>query len=84
MGPLVYFSVLTHHHFFLNRFYKFDMSDEKPSFAMEPIMAESYEEGVKDDAASEGFEVFKKTEGAVDFRTVGWVHTAMIFVKSEY
>ena len=29
------------------------------------------------------FEVFKKQEGVVDFRTVGWIHAAVIFLKSK-
>ena len=31
----------------------------------------------------DGFEVFKRGEGAVDFRTVGWVHASVIFLKRE-
>lgn len=27
------------------------------------------------------FEVFKKEEGAVDFRTVGWIPASVIFLK---
>lgn len=27
------------------------------------------------------FEVFTRAEGAVDFRTVSWVHASMIFLK---
>ncbi|KAF1816887.1 hypothetical protein P152DRAFT_386610 [Eremomyces bilateralis CBS 781.70] len=39
-------------------------------------------EGVdKDEASTDNFEVFKKVEGVVDFRTVSWIHTAMIFIK---
>lgn len=30
---------------------------------------------------SDAFEVFKKEEGAVDFRTVGWVPASVIFLK---
>lgn len=33
--------------------------------------------------ADDSFEVFKKQEGAVDFRTVGWVHASVIFLKGE-
>lgn len=36
-------------------------------------------EVVNDDA----FEVFKRGEGTVDFRTVGWIHASVIFLKSE-
>lgn len=31
----------------------------------------------------DAFEVFKKGEGAVDFRTVGWIQASVIFLKSE-
>ncbi|KAI3395897.1 hypothetical protein diail_682 [Diaporthe ilicicola] len=31
--------------------------------------------------ADDAFEVFKKGEGTVDFRTVGWVHASVIFLK---
>ncbi|KAG8630790.1 hypothetical protein KVT40_002409 [Elsinoe batatas] len=31
--------------------------------------------------AEDDFEVFKKQEGAVDFRTVGWIATSVIFLK---
>lgn len=30
---------------------------------------------------TDAFEVFKKEEGAVDFRTVGWVPASVIFLK---
>ncbi|KAF6809326.1 N amino acid transport system protein 9 [Colletotrichum sojae] len=31
--------------------------------------------------SDDAFEVFKRGEGAVDFRTVGWVHASVIFLK---
>lgn len=37
----------------------------------------------KTQLAENEFEVFKKGEGVVDFRTVTWYHAAMIFLKSE-
>lgn len=37
----------------------------------------------KTDLADNEFEVFKKGEGVVDFRTVSWYHASMIFLKSE-
>lgn len=40
----------------------------------------SLENGKVDDTA-DNFEVFKKEEGAVDFRTVGWISTSVIFLK---
>lgn len=33
--------------------------------------------------ADDAFEVFKKGDGAVDFRTVGWIQASVIFLKSE-
>ncbi|KAH6981217.1 transmembrane amino acid transporter protein-domain-containing protein [Ilyonectria sp. MPI-CAGE-AT-0026] len=35
----------------------------------------------KVDNSEDAFEVFKRGEGTVDFRTVGWIHTAVIFLK---
>ncbi|CAI4212413.1 unnamed protein product [Parascedosporium putredinis] len=35
----------------------------------------------KAEMTDDSFEVFKKQEGAVDFRTVGWVHASVIFLK---
>lgn len=32
--------------------------------------------------AEDAFEVFKRQEGAVDFRTVSWIHASVIFLKS--
>ena len=31
----------------------------------------------------DGFEVFKKEDGAVDFRTVDWIPASVIFLKGE-
>lgn len=33
--------------------------------------------------AEDAFEIFKRGEGTVDFRTVGWVHASVIFLKGE-
>lgn len=35
----------------------------------------------KVDNSDDAFEVFKRGEGTVDFRTVGWIHTSVIFLK---
>lgn len=40
-------------------------------------------DNVKVEQHEDGFEVFKRGEGAVDFRTVGWVHASVIFLKRE-
>lgn len=33
--------------------------------------------------ADDAFEVFKRGEGTVDFRTVGWIHASVIFLKGK-
>jgi len=33
--------------------------------------------------ADDSFEVFKKQDGVVDFRTVGWIHASVIFLKGK-
>lgn len=38
----------------------------------------------KIDVDDDAFEVFKRGEGAVDFRTVSWIHASVIFLKSEF
>lgn len=42
----------------------------------------SLEIGKVEDANNE-FEIFKKEEGVVDFRTVGWISTSVIFLKGD-
>jgi hypothetical protein len=32
----------------------------------------------------EQFEVFKRGDGQVDFRTVSWIRASVIFLKSQY
>lgn len=39
-------------------------------------------DGLKD-PNGDSFEVFKKTDNAVDYRTVGWPHAAVILLKSK-
>ncbi|EFX03515.1 amino acid transporter [Grosmannia clavigera kw1407] len=38
-------------------------------------------EAAKMDNADEAFEVFKRGDGNVDFRTVSWIHASVIFLK---
>ncbi|KAK8048368.1 hypothetical protein PG994_010098 [Apiospora phragmitis] len=38
-------------------------------------------EAVKIEPADDAFEVFKRQEGQVDFRTVSWIHASVIFLK---
>lgn len=33
------------------------------------------------EADDSNFEVFRRGEGTVDFRTVGWIHASVIFLK---
>ena len=56
------------------------MADEKHLDAIEPTRssAESIDIGK---AETQDGEVFKTGEGLVDFRTVSWVHTSVIFLK---
>ncbi|MBE3045909.1 hypothetical protein IMZ48_25875 [Candidatus Bathyarchaeota archaeon] len=35
----------------------------------------------KEEGADDAHEVFKRGNGAVDFRTVGWIHASVIFLK---
>lgn len=44
-----------------------------------PRSSGSLEGKVEDN--DDAFEVFKKEEGAVDFRTVGWIPASVIFLK---
>jgi len=59
-------------------------TSEKTSDLIEPAARSSASiEAGKDVAQDDMFEVFKKAEGQVDFRTVGWIHASVIFLKSE-
>lgn len=35
-------------------------------------------------AGQDEFEIFKKVEGQVDFRTIGWLRASVVFVKGVY
>lgn len=66
------------------------MSDEKHSIGMTtPVHVESSDGVAQEELAGEkisvdnNFEVFKKEDGAVDFRTVSWIHASMIFIKCQ-
>ncbi|KAK6087644.1 transmembrane amino acid transporter [Seiridium cupressi] len=37
----------------------------------------------KTEPNDDAFEVFKKQEGQVDFRTVSWIHASVIFLKDQ-
>ncbi|KAI1084349.1 transmembrane amino acid transporter [Whalleya microplaca] len=38
-------------------------------------------DAVKAESPDEAFEVFKRQEGVIDFRTVSWIHASVIFLK---
>jgi hypothetical protein len=46
-----------------------------------PRTSESIDDG-KVERGDDAFEVFKRGEGTVDFRTVGWIQASVIFLKS--
>lgn len=48
-----------------------------------PRSSGSIDAGKIDVADDDAFEVFKRGEGTVDFRTVGWIHASVIFLKSQ-
>ncbi|EGY19245.1 hypothetical protein VD0004_g1875 [Verticillium dahliae] len=54
---------------------------EKGIDTIAPVRTSGSIEVTKADNTNESFEVFKKGEGTVDFRTVGWIHASVIFLK---
>lgn len=58
--------------------------DEKNEIRPAPLRSSVSVEAVKIDDAENAFEVFQKQEGKVDFRTVGWVHASVIFLKGWF
>ncbi|EXJ80441.1 hypothetical protein A1O1_08586 [Capronia coronata CBS 617.96] len=44
----------------------------------------AFDEGMKLNNTDDNFEVFKKEEGMVDFRTVGWIWASVIFLKMTF
>lgn len=40
-------------------------------------------DGSKTEHADDSHEIFKRQDGAVDFRTVSWIHASVIFLKRE-
>ncbi|OAL44931.1 hypothetical protein IQ07DRAFT_662444 [Pyrenochaeta sp. DS3sAY3a] len=56
------------------------MSNEKHLNAIEPVHSSTDSINIVKTDVEDG-EIFKKGEGIEDFRTVGWVHTAVIFLK---
>ncbi|KAL6351938.1 hypothetical protein LRP88_14750 [Fusarium phalaenopsidis] len=54
---------------------------EKSDDAITPARRSRSFEAIKLEEGEEFFEIFKKGEGEVDFRTVSWVHASVIFLK---
>lgn len=64
------------------------MSHDSPQEKGEEITpaaewSSSSADAVKLEDAEDAFEVFKKGDGSVDFRTVSWVHASVIFLKGK-
>ena len=58
-------------------------SEKGEAITQAPIRtSESLDDG-KAGKGDDNFEVFKKGDGAVDFRTVGWIHASVIFLKGK-
>lgn len=54
---------------------------KQESITPAPVRTSDSVEDGKLEAADDAFEVFKRGEGEVDFRTVGWIHASVIFLK---
>jgi len=59
-----------------------NMSTEKTHDVIEPAQSNESINIGKVDPENDG-EIFKRGAGYEDFRTVGWIHTAVIFLKRE-
>ena len=57
---------------------------EKTVDAISPARASESVEAIKLENGDDRFEVFKQQEGVVDFRTVGWIHASVIFLKGRH
>jgi len=57
------------------------VNSEKTGGISEVPLTEALNEYPEDLKDENNFEVFKKSEDAVDFRTVGWIRAAIIFIK---
>lgn len=58
------------------------MLNEKRLNEIEPVHSSTDSINVVKADVEDG-EIFKRGEGIEDFRTVGWIHTAVIFLKRE-
>ena len=63
------------------------MSGEANDLKITPIVEPSNEENSdKHEATNSGedaFEIFKRQDGQVDFRTVSWIRASVIFLKGK-
>lgn len=55
------------------------MSEEKRQDDIAPVQSSS--ESLNIGKVEDDGEIFKRGEGNVDFRTVSWIHTSVIFLK---
>lgn len=46
-----------------------------------PLRSSGSVDDGKLERSDDHFEIFKKGDGNVDFRTVGWIHASVIFLK---
>lgn len=59
------------------------MADSDKTEAITPVadVPQRSSGSIGDADKNNSFEVFKKEEGVVDFRTVEWLHASVIFLK---
>lgn len=58
-------------------------SEKAESITPAPARSSGSVDDGKLERADDTFEVFQRGEGNIDFRTVGWVHAAVIFLKCK-
>lgn len=58
-------------------------SEKAESITPAPLRSSGSVDDGKLERADDAFEIFKKGDGGVDFRTVGWIHASVIFLKGE-
>lgn len=56
-------------------------SEKSDAITPAPIRSSGSIDAGKLENPEDAYEVFKRGDGAVDFRTVGWVHASVIFLK---
>lgn len=74
------FLCITHQKHPLSLTALFNMS-EKHADVIEPTPDNRSDSSGPVKPDEDDFEIFRKQEGVVDFRTVSWQHTSMIFLK---